>query len=138
VRIIANDDGTAAPLYMVPKPNAIVGRSQPAGAANPEVTKSVLRPDIVSTPLRAAFALPVAQVSLAPFAVAACNSSFTSIRDIQSLATNVRNPPSLAEPLSIGTRMWYRDTAQDGRGVALSSCQNAGSMRTAAFSSINL
>jgi hypothetical protein len=38
--------------------------------------------------------------------------SAPSIRDIQSLATSVRNPPQLAEALSIGTPMWYHDTAQ--------------------------
>jgi hypothetical protein len=40
------------------------------------------------------------------------NDRFTSIRGIQSLGTNVRNPPCLAEPLSIGACMWYHNTAQ--------------------------
>jgi hypothetical protein len=51
-----------------------------------------------------------------------------------------QSAPAFTEPLSIGTRMRYHDTAQgwSGRSVALSSCQSAEATRTAAFSSINL
>ena len=42
--------------------------------------------------------------------VAIPDDRFTSIRDIQSLATNVLNPPQPAEPISTGTPMWYHDT----------------------------
>ena len=48
---------------------------------------------------------------LAPFAVAICNASSTSICDIQSLAMNVRNPPSLYRlPLVCGIVIphWWR------------------------------
>jgi hypothetical protein len=35
-----------------------------------------------------------------------------ALRDIQSLATNVHNPSRPTEALSIGTPVWYQDTAQ--------------------------
>ena len=65
------------------------------------------------TPSRAGLR-PLA-LRFSPFAVATCNGSFTSTRDIQSLATNVG---SLAQPLSIGTGVWYHNTAQ-GRRLSL-------------------
>jgi hypothetical protein len=48
----------------------------------------------------------------ATFAVAICDSRFTSFATFNRPRRTSAIRPSLAKPLSIGTRVWYHDTAQ--------------------------